>query len=57
MPKLDPNTAEFREAAHRAVDWIADYFEGIDSYPVLSRVQPGDVERQFGEGPSRDGHS
>jgi aromatic-L-amino-acid/L-tryptophan decarboxylase len=45
--KLDPTTAEFRAAAHKAVDWIADYFENIDSYPVLARVQPGDIEKQF----------
>lgn len=47
MPKLDPNSNEFREAGHRLIDWIADYFDNIDTQPVLSRVQPGDVERQF----------
>jgi aromatic-L-amino-acid decarboxylase len=55
MPKLDPTSTDFREAAHKAVDWIADYFERIDSFPVLSRVQPGDVERQFAEAPSETG--
>jgi aromatic-L-amino-acid/L-tryptophan decarboxylase len=53
--KLDPNPREFREAAHKAVDWIADYFENIDSYPVLSRVQPGDIEKQFAPAPSESG--
>src|SRR6202008_835414 len=57
MPKLDPTSTEFREAAHKAVDWIADYFDNIDSFPVLSRVQPGDIARQFGEAPSSDGKS
>ena len=57
MPKLDPTTHEFREAAHKAVDWIADYFDNIDSYPVLSRVQPGDVMRQFADAASNDGKS
>lgn len=47
MPKLDPTTDEFRAAGHRLIDWIGDYFERIDDYEVLSRVQPGDVERQF----------
>ena len=55
MPKLDPNTEEFRAAAHRAVDWIADYFENIDALPVLSRLQPGDVESQFAAAPSEGG--
>jgi aromatic-L-amino-acid/L-tryptophan decarboxylase len=47
MPKLDPTSSEFRAAAHEAVDWIADYIDNIDSYPVLSRLQPGDVSKQF----------
>jgi aromatic-L-amino-acid decarboxylase len=55
--KLDRNTTAFREAAHRAVDWVADYLEHIDSYPVLSRVQPGEIERQFADAPSDDGRS
>src|SRR5207244_8132017 len=29
------------------VDWAADYLDGIERYDVLSRVQPGDVEKQF----------
>src|SRR5512140_411909 len=55
MPKLDPDPAEFREAGHRIVDWIADYFQNIDSYDVLSRVQPGDIEKQFAAAPSESG--
>ncbi len=34
---------EFRRAGRAAVDWIADYYERIESYPVLSRVQPGEI--------------
>jgi aromatic-L-amino-acid/L-tryptophan decarboxylase len=52
---LDPATDEFRAAGHRLIDWIADYFDNIESYPPLSRVQPGDVERQFGAAPSETG--
>src|SRR6188474_313458 len=54
---LDKNTSEFRAAAHQAVDWIADYFENIDSFPVLSRVQPGDIEKQFADAASESGKS
>jgi len=53
--KLDDSTREFRAAAHTAVDWVADYFENIDSFPVLSRVQPGDVARQFAGAASETG--
>ncbi|HEX8407421.1 MAG TPA: aminotransferase class I/II-fold pyridoxal phosphate-dependent enzyme [Thermoanaerobaculia bacterium] len=55
MPKLDPTTTEFRAAAHKAVDWVADYLENIDSFPVLSRVQPGEIAAQFDGAASEEG--
>jgi aromatic-L-amino-acid decarboxylase len=55
--KLDPTTTDFRAAAHEAVDWVADYLEQIESYPVLSRAQPGDVANEFADAPSNDGKS
>lgn len=36
---------EFRGAGHALVDWIADYLEHSDKYPVLARVAPGDIRR------------
>ena len=57
MPKLDVDTTEFRAAGHRIVDWIADYFESIESYPALSRVQPGDVAKQFAAAAEETGKS
>lgn len=44
---LDQDTREFREQGHRLVDWIADYFDSIRDYPVVSRVEPGDVAARF----------
>jgi len=32
---------EFRRHGHALVDWIANYFEHIDEFPVLSQVEPG----------------
>ena len=32
---------EFREWGHRFVDWVGDYLEGIEEYPVLARTKPG----------------
>jgi aromatic-L-amino-acid decarboxylase len=55
MPKLDPTSDEFREAGHKLIDWIGDYLDGVDRYHVLSRVQPGDIAKQFSAEPSRDG--
>ena len=57
MPKLDPTTDEFRAAGHRMIDWVADYLANIDGYAVLSRVQPGDIEKQFDAKPHDAGKS
>jgi aromatic-L-amino-acid/L-tryptophan decarboxylase len=37
------NSDEFRTHGRQLVDWIADYLEGAERYPVLPRVAPGDV--------------
>jgi aromatic-L-amino-acid decarboxylase len=34
---------EFRRHGKALVDWIADYYERIESFPVLSQVQPGEI--------------
>jgi len=36
---------DFREQAHRLADWIADYLENPERFPVLSQVRPGDITR------------
>jgi aromatic-L-amino-acid decarboxylase len=38
---MDPD--EFREHGHAVVDWIADYYKRIESFPVLSQAQPGEI--------------
>ncbi|HET7433438.1 MAG TPA: pyridoxal-dependent decarboxylase [Thermoanaerobaculia bacterium] len=55
MPKLDPNSNDFRAAGHKLVDWIADYFDGIDEHRVLSSVSPGDIEAHFAPKPVDQG--
>ena len=34
---------DFREQAHRLADWIADYLEHSETYPVLPAVTPGAI--------------
>jgi len=34
---------EFRRHGHEMIDWIADYLENADKYPVMSQCQPGDI--------------
>lgn len=48
---------EFREWGHRAVDWIADYWERVESLPVRSRVEPGEIRAQLPAHPPAEGES
>ena len=36
----DMSADEFRRHGHALIDWIADYFENIESFPVLSQIEP-----------------
>jgi aromatic-L-amino-acid decarboxylase len=38
---------DFRRAGYQFVDWIADYFENVEKYPVVSRVEPGDIKKMI----------
>lgn len=38
---MDPKT--FRQHAHQFVDWMADYMEQVEQYPVKSQVRPGEI--------------
>ena len=37
------DAATFRKSGHALVEWIADYLEHSEKYPVLSTVRPGDI--------------
>ena len=46
---------EFRRYGHAVVDWIADYYRRIESYPVLSRVEPGQIRASLPASPPATG--
>ena len=48
---------EFKEWGYRFVDWISDYMEHPERYPVLSNVKPGDIHRQLPADPPKDSES
>jgi aromatic-L-amino-acid/L-tryptophan decarboxylase len=41
----------FRRFGHEFVDWIADYLENVEKFPVRSAVGPGEVRKKLPPGP------
>jgi aromatic-L-amino-acid decarboxylase len=50
---MDPD--EYRREARLLADWIADYLRDVESYPVLSPVEPGTVRRALAPSPPASG--
>jgi aromatic-L-amino-acid decarboxylase len=48
---------EFRRFGKEMVDWIADYYQEIEEYPVLSQVQPGEIRAGLPEAPPQNGET
>jgi len=48
---------EFRKYAHELVDWMADYLENIDQYPVKSQVKPKEIISQLADKAPQNGES
>jgi aromatic-L-amino-acid decarboxylase len=42
---MDPE--EFRRAAHRVADQVADYLAGLERFPVLPDLRPGEIRAQL----------
>ena len=45
---------EFRKNGYAAIDWLCDYFERIESYPVLSKVKPGQIKSSLPSSPPKN---
>jgi aromatic-L-amino-acid decarboxylase len=50
-------TREFRRHAHEFVDWMADYLESVERYPVRAQVKPGEVAGQLPRSPPEHGEA
>ncbi|MBI4641207.1 MAG: aminotransferase class V-fold PLP-dependent enzyme, partial [Candidatus Tectomicrobia bacterium] len=48
---------DFRHYGRAIVDWIADYYQNIESFPVLSQVQPGQIRASLPSGPPLQGEA
>ena len=48
---------EFRKHAHELVDWMADYMENVENYPVKSSAKPGEIFNKIPDVPPSESES
>ena len=48
---------EFRRCGHALIDWLADYQNRVETLPVLSQVQPGQIRAGLPPDPPMRGES
>lgn len=49
------NTKDFRRYGHELVDWMADYMDSVEQYPVKSQVKPGEIRARVKGHPPESG--
>jgi aromatic-L-amino-acid decarboxylase len=54
-PSFHMTPTQFRRYGKQVVDWIADYYERIESFPVLSTATPGEVRSRLPKNPPPQG--
>ena len=54
---MEKKSEEFKNRAYQVIDWIADYFDKLEEYPVKSQVEPGDIYQKLPEDPPKTGES
>ncbi len=48
------DSQEFREHAHAFVDWMADYLDTVERYPVRAQVEPGEIAARLPAAPPEE---
>jgi len=43
----DMPAEEFRQYGHQIIDWVTSYLESVERYPVIAKVNPGDLRRSL----------
>jgi aromatic-L-amino-acid/L-tryptophan decarboxylase len=57
MPSFHMTPEEFRVYGKAVIDWIADYQENIESFPVLSKAKPGEIRASLPANPPNQGET
>jgi len=52
---LHMTSQQFRDAGKRLIDWLADYYEQVESYSVLAQVVPGQIRKTLPPEPPQQG--
>jgi aromatic-L-amino-acid/L-tryptophan decarboxylase len=47
--------SEFRAGGKQLIDWLADYYEQVDKFPVLAQVSPGEIRASLPPDPPQTG--
>ncbi len=47
----DMSPDEFKENGYKLIDWIADYFQNLETKPVIPSIKPGDIKKQLPSDP------
>src|SRR6266513_529628 len=56
-PVGDMSPTEFRKHGHAVIDWIADYLEAPEKWPVLPAVRPGALRASLPQAPPERGEA
>ena len=56
-PNFHMTPDEFRRHGKAVVDWIADYYEHVESYPVMSQAKPGQIRASLPKSAPQTGKS
>ena len=46
---------EFRESGKQLIDWLADYYQRVEEFPVLAQVKPGEIRASLPTDPPQSG--
>ena len=47
----------FKKFGYQFIDWVADYMTGVDKYPVMPSVQPGEISEKIPREPPFESES
>lgn len=48
---------DFTNNGYRLIDWLKEYFENIEQYPVVPQIEPGEIEKNLPYSPDESGES